>query len=153
MRLQAGVTLIELLTTMAVLAVLASVAAPGLSAFAAGQRVKAAANDLATDLLLARNEALKRQRTVVLTPEQGDLLKGWEVAEGATVLARRGATGQDVTITGAPAAVPFDLNGRVLGAAVGARMELAAQQGGAVSRRCVELDLSGRVRVRNGACE
>jgi type IV fimbrial biogenesis protein FimT len=151
-RVQRGLTLIELMTAIAVMAVLAAVATPGLGTFAASQRVKATANDLASDLFLARNEALKRQRTVVLTPQQGDLLKGWQVAEGGTVLANRGSAGRDLTVTGVPADIRFDRNGRVQDAAAGLRMELTAANAGAAARRCVELDLTGRVRVRQGAC-
>lgn len=61
-----GVTLIELLVALAVAAILLTLGIPAFADFLAGSRMSAASNDLVTDLLLARSEAVKRQAPVTL---------------------------------------------------------------------------------------
>jgi type IV fimbrial biogenesis protein FimT len=68
---QSGFTLIELMFTILVLAVLSVVAAPNVRDFLRNSRLTSAANDLLADLYLARTEAIKR-RTVVTVCTAGD---------------------------------------------------------------------------------
>jgi type IV fimbrial biogenesis protein FimT len=75
-----GFTLIELMMTLAVLAVLTTLAAPSFRSLIASQNVKAAASSLQSSLLFARSEALKRNRSVALAPrESGNWARGWTV--------------------------------------------------------------------------
>lgn len=60
----AGFTLVELMVTIAVLAILLGVAIPGMQAFVVRNRLAAINNDLMTALNLARSEAIKRAITV-----------------------------------------------------------------------------------------
>lgn len=62
----AGMTLIELLVTLAVGAVLLTVAVPNLSAFVKENRVVSATNDFVAAINVARTEAVRRGVTVVL---------------------------------------------------------------------------------------
>lgn len=61
-----GYTLVEVLATLAVTAVMASVSVPGLQGLARSARVSGAANDILADLFLARSEAIKRRLRVVV---------------------------------------------------------------------------------------
>ena len=61
-----GVTLLELLMVLTVAAVLASAAVPGLSAFALNAQRTADVNGFVVAVQLARSEAIKRGRPVVL---------------------------------------------------------------------------------------
>ena len=61
---KSGFTLVELLTVLAVAAVLTSVAIPALSRMNANNRMVAEINQLASALRLARSEALKRGNNV-----------------------------------------------------------------------------------------
>ncbi|MCK7494570.1 MAG: hypothetical protein MZW92_27925 [Comamonadaceae bacterium] len=97
---------------MAVLAVIAAIAAPGMRGFVLSPRVPALSNDLATDLLLARSEALEAQRDGATRAAAVRAGVGWTVAAGNTVLDWRGATGYGVVVD-APAAILFSSNGRV----------------------------------------
>ncbi|RYH33628.1 MAG: prepilin-type N-terminal cleavage/methylation domain-containing protein [Alcaligenaceae bacterium] len=66
LRFQRGLTAIELLVTIAILAILIGIAAPSLTQFVAKWRVSNALNALTGSLRLARTEAIARSRHVVL---------------------------------------------------------------------------------------
>ena len=68
MRRRAGFTLIELATTISVVAILAGIAAPSFAAFVERQRASAAMNSLMTHMALARMSAITRNRRAVLCP-------------------------------------------------------------------------------------
>src|SRR3954451_6720933 len=61
-----GFSLIEMLTTMSVLVILLAIAAPGLASLTSANAVSAAESDLATVIVLARSEALKRGAVVAI---------------------------------------------------------------------------------------
>ncbi|MGK0172810.1 MAG: type IV fimbrial biogenesis protein FimT, partial [Gammaproteobacteria bacterium] len=68
MKKQTGLTLIELLVTVAVAAILAALAVPSFNDFIKNERIVAEANDIVAALYLARTEALKRNRRVTVCP-------------------------------------------------------------------------------------
>ncbi len=63
---QAGFTLIELLVVVAIVAILASLAAPSFRTLLVSRSVLAAADTLVSDMTLARSEALKRSSAVTI---------------------------------------------------------------------------------------
>lgn len=68
MRRKAGFTLIELVTTMSVVAILASIAAPSFAGFLERQRASAAITSLMTHMALARVAAISRNQRSILCP-------------------------------------------------------------------------------------
>ena len=68
---RAGVTLIEMMITLAVMAVLGAMAMPSLSALAARQRLLSAAHQLQADVALAKLESAKRGQAVYLRFQPG----------------------------------------------------------------------------------
>ena len=69
---QRGLTLIELLVTVALLVILLGWAVPGFQALHARQQVAAEVMRLKTALALARNTAITRRAPVVVCPAAGD---------------------------------------------------------------------------------
>ena len=79
----AGFTLIELMVSVAVMAVLLIVVAPSLAGFVRSSKVRSAQSELVASLMLARSEAVKRGVTVGMaatTPIAGNEFgAGWKV--------------------------------------------------------------------------
>jgi type IV fimbrial biogenesis protein FimT len=67
---QTGFTLIELMFTIVVLAVLLGIGVPNFRDFVRNSRMSSAANDLVTDFNLARSESVKRRVPVTLCKSQ-----------------------------------------------------------------------------------
>ena len=145
---QQGLTLVELVTTVAVLAVLLGLAAPAFQQLVAAQRMRAASYDLVSDLVLARSEALKRSASVQLLPADSGWAGGWRVqaSGGSEPLAQSDGLGT-VVVTTAPGSVTFDLNGRVAADGV-VRIGLSDGQ----RKRCISLDPSGRPKSASAEC-
>lgn len=88
---QEGVTLIELLVTLSVVAIIVAIGVPALRDFFATNQMSAAVNDLVTSLHLARSEAIKGETSATVCPSAnwdspnpactpaGDLADGWIV--------------------------------------------------------------------------
>jgi type IV fimbrial biogenesis protein FimT len=66
-KLDGGFSLIEVMVIVAIVAILAAIAAPTFGEYTANTRIRAAAEAFQSDVVLTRNEALKRNQPVTLT--------------------------------------------------------------------------------------
>jgi type IV fimbrial biogenesis protein FimT len=82
-RRHSGFSLIEMVTTMSILAILLAIASPGLASLTSANALSVAQGDLTAALVLARSEAMKRGTAVGLaaaTPTSGsEFTGGWNV--------------------------------------------------------------------------
>lgn len=146
---QRGFTLIELMIGLVILAVLLGLGAPSFNKLLANQRLRAITTDLRLALNTTRSEAVKRNRTVVLSPATGGWNNGWTVADpddpndpNLFNHAQRGG----VTITG-PANVAFNSFGRT--SAMEFEVDIDNVSGAAM---CLQLQLDGRAVAADGEC-
>lgn len=76
MKQQSGFTLVELMITLAVLAILLGLAMPAVTDFAIKQRVSSQANEMMLSLAFARSEAVKRNQDIRVIPRTS-AANGW----------------------------------------------------------------------------
>ncbi|WER46409.1 GspH/FimT family pseudopilin [Cupriavidus sp. WKF15] len=147
-RRSCGFTLIELMTTVLIAAILLSAGTPYFRDFILGQRIRAAASDLASSLVYARSEAVKRNTGVTIAPAAGGWQNGWTVTVGTALLSSHDAfTG--LTLTGPVGGMVYNSNGRL--AAAPTPFGISAS-GSSVIPRCVSVDLSGLPSNVAGSC-
>lgn len=101
MKNQHGFTIIELVVTMIVVAILVSVAAPSFTNLIKNNRLTTQANDFLSSITFARSEAIKRGDNVVITSKSGtgDWSGGWTITVGATTLRDNQALKANSTLT------------------------------------------------------
>lgn len=102
-----GFTLVELMITIAILAILALAAAPSMQGQIAASRVSTATNDLLGTLAHARSEAVRRGTTITVTPTGGDWKKGWTSTAGRNASAQA----SDIQFDNAISSIAFSSDG------------------------------------------
>lgn len=145
----AGFTLIELMVTVVIVGVLASLAIPALQHMILSQEVRTAASDLQTSLYFARSEAIKRATNVAVVPTSSDWKNGWTVriASTSTVLRTEPALSSSLSsMTGST--ITYRDDGHVTSTPATIVITTANPK---VQARCLKVDLSGRPDVNNYA--
>ena len=153
--LASGFTLVELMVSLAVLAIGLSLATPPFQKLIASQRVKNASFDLYSALNYARSEAVKRNGNISVKAgalSNGSWASGWRIDDGTTILRSWGATSSlSVSEASSLATVTYGVDGRLTTVAPRLQVAPAVSLSG-VSGRCVRVDLSGRPSTSNGSC-
>ncbi|NIR58098.1 MAG: prepilin-type N-terminal cleavage/methylation domain-containing protein [Gammaproteobacteria bacterium] len=114
-----GFTLVELMISLLVAALLTVVAVPSFKTFIENNRLATAANSLVSATQYARTEAVKRGQTVSVVATGGaasdEWGAGWEVQDsGGTVLrAGEGVDGATIDSTGGVSTLNYDASGFV----------------------------------------
>ncbi|MFO1433639.1 MAG: GspH/FimT family pseudopilin [Candidatus Competibacteraceae bacterium] len=162
MRSAKGFTLIEMMITVAIAAILLTVAVPGFQAFIANNRLSTQANTFISSLQLARSEAIKRNLSVTVC-QSGDgqscnttngFEQGWIVfvdpdnsntrdTGEAIILANQGLP-QGMSLTGGRTAISYRADGTVA-PLNNTTLHLCHQ--GNTNGRDIVINVTGRIRV------
>lgn len=160
----AGFTLVELIVTLAVLAILLTLAAPSYNSFIRNQRVKTAAFDLMSSINYARSEAIKRNGDVSINAT-GDWTSGWKVKfdinddgdiDDDVDTLREQAAHSDIDIIASPDVNTFTYQrtGRISGTANLSFTICDADDSAFIAKRVVRVDPSGRPNlIQSGMCD
>lgn len=165
-----GFTLIELMVTLSVAAILMTIAVPNFQSFLANNRMAAQANDMITALNMARSEAVKRAANVAVcassnsttaTPTcTGGWAQGWIVRDAAgTPIRVQGALGGASTLSGGTdvaSTITFTSSGRTTipttATSVTTTLTLCPPSPATIQGRAIQIERTGRPRVALVAC-
>lgn len=161
-----GFTLVELMVTVAVMAILLGIAIPSFTEITLSSKLRSYANDLVASAQLARGEAIKRNAVVrmcVSTDGASCVSGGWEqgwvvfhdvdkdgaLDAGETVLQRQKAAASGFKITGTVSGVSFQPSG--VGATLATLKVCRAAPSVGSQERVVNISATGRATVSKTA--
>jgi type IV fimbrial biogenesis protein FimT len=159
-RIQRGFTVVELMMTIAVAAILLGIAVPSFNNAILGYKLSAYANNLAAGAFLARSEAIKRNATVTMCASSdgasctgGGWEQGWIVLAGTDVLQQHPAATNGFKLTGTVSSIIFQPTG--VGATPGTITVCRATPEPGAQERLVAVSATGRPSISKtsvGAC-
>lgn len=159
---QSGFSLTELLTVIAIIAVLATVALPSFSASINSNRLATVVNDIQSSLSLARAEAVRLDRTVTWSYDSASPAQ-WVLWADANANGTREATevlqsstlNDKLQYTGSNSGFPnvvYQPDGTITGPSLGSLYICSATPTPAANVRKLVVSLSGRVRMEHCDC-
>ncbi|HYC42398.1 MAG TPA: GspH/FimT family pseudopilin [Noviherbaspirillum sp.] len=157
---EAGVTLIELMVTLSIMAILLGIAMPSIDSAMVGSKVNSYANSLVASSNAARSEAIKRNTAVTMcvsadgaSCSSGGWEQGWIVLAGTDVIVRQEAASNGFRLTGTVSSISFQPTG--VGATQTTITVCRATPTAGAQERVVSISATGRAstaRTHTGVC-
>jgi type IV fimbrial biogenesis protein FimT len=151
-RKRVGFTIVELLTVVAIVAILAALAGPSLYEAGLSGKVAGYATDLAGSAQLARSEAIKRNGPVTMCVSAngsgcgtGNWNQGWILHAAGEVLRVQAALASGIQVNSTSSTINFDPSGLASSAATLTVCRKLPTVGG--SERVVTISATGRASV------
>jgi type IV fimbrial biogenesis protein FimT len=140
---QRGFTLIEILTVLGIVTIMAAFAVPSMSDFVRNSNIRGASQELRAGLIRGRSEAINRNTEVRVVPVGGEWRNGWVIeTTTGTAIEAASAPLKAVTVTPSPApTVVYGIDGRVRSGAQSIVLSLAGAD--RIQPRCLTLKASG----------
>ncbi|MFZ5959286.1 GspH/FimT family pseudopilin [Pseudomonas sp. QL9] len=159
-RAAGGFTLVELMVTIAVAAILISIAVPSLNDATVAGKLSASANDLVAGAVVGRSEAIKRNAVASMcvstdgsTCGSGGWEQGWIVVVGSTVIQAHAAAPTGYKVTSSVARIDFQPSG--VGSTQASITVCRATPTAGSQERVVTVSATGRAyvtRTETGSC-
>ena len=162
-KISRGFTLVELMVTLAVLAIVLAIAIPSYQGLTRSSRITSLSNELIASLALARSEAVRRGKTVKVCKADANAstpacssgaawTDGWLVDVGGTVIRTVQISNTGISISTAADEVEFRPNG-TSSAAVTITISLTGcTSGESNAKRVISISNTGRSSVNKEAC-
>jgi type IV fimbrial biogenesis protein FimT len=142
-RNERGFTLTELVVTVALAAILATIAVPSFNGIIATQRARTLAADLYVTIAKTRAEAISLNNNVTLQPNAGGWANGWQILDVNNNVLDNHAAATGVTVATPTVAVTYRASGR-LPVGVAPMFVISTMSGATVNYQCVSVDPGGR---------
>ncbi len=165
-KLFSGFTLIELIITLTIIAILLGIVGPNMGTFVTSNRLTTQANEFIADLNLARSEAIKQASNVGVcasstgTSCTGNWQNGWIVFLDAdaslgwtasdSVLRTHESLSGNNTLGGTQTTIVFNKSGVLASAAAAGNYTLCNSQSG--KSRVINVQTTGRPTLSEGSC-
>jgi len=150
MIIQRGFTIIELMITLLIVAILSTMALPSFTQMIKNNRLTTQANELVLALNLSRSEAVKRGTSVTISAVGGNWANGWTVTDinGQTLRIGDPLEG-DLTLTNTSGSITYQASG--VPTVLPGSFSLCDDRTGETGRT-ISISITGRVSVSDLAC-
>ena len=160
---QAGFTLLELMVTLSIAAILAAIAVPAMQSITINRHADKLANELQIDIMYARNQALSLSQEVTIKPLTGGWDTGWIITQNGNTIRQKGSTSAPMakktgeitsTFTAAKPLV-FDKKGKVSNpssSATAGSFDINVAKCTGNRKRTLQLNYIGQLQTTNKPC-
>lgn len=144
-----GFTVLELMVTVIIAAILVAIAIPNFTTLIRRNQITTYANEFSTTVNLARSEAIKRGSSIIITSNNGtDWTQGWNlnvVATGELLRASARLEGDNTFTSGVNNSITFNSRGFTT---LGAEERWTICNTNVTEGRAIRIAVTGRISVR-----